>query len=815
MTDVTRTLVARQLELEDESRGLGSERYRSARPLPWREETASTEEEAEMPPGRQLLRLTVIPVAAALVDYLNRLAAGGSGRKPESLAILTAVPPPEAAYLACRVIVNSAGIGQSLQATAFAVSTALCHHIEMTGLKRANKAGYKGLVKAQAKSGFSSKKQAAIKDIMDKEGTKFEPTQSQRLQAGLRMIELVCDSTGLFVVEAVPIARGSQYMVRPTESCRDWLERQHARCEVLEPIHLPMVVRPRRWRTPFWGGYLTKRPGMRLVKQWTGPYHDELRWVEMDGVYSAVNGVQSVPWRINKPILDVMRAVWDGGGNLGGLPRREDLPLPPRPHNIDEDEVALKEWKAAAAVIYQTNGQLLSKRLSVSQRLWVAAKFADEDAIYFPHELDFRGRIYPTPTGGPHPQGEDTAKALLHFSTGVPLGASGGGWLAIHLANLFGVDKVPFEERVDWVMANSAAIVDSGENPLDGQRFWTTADSPYCALAACMEWAGYCREGEAYVSRIPVALDGSNSGLQHFSAMLRDPVGARAVNLIPSDRPQDVYLEVAAKGQAIVDADDSEEAAVWHGGKITRKIAKRPCMTYCYSATRFGMQGMILGTLREIDAELAAAGKPPHLNGADNYKAAMHLSYVLWEAISEIVAAAAAAMTWLREAAKIAGDYGTPIWWTTPQGLPVLQGYRVDSTQRIEVHFGGKRMRVSIANDGEDIDKRAQANGIAPNFVHSLDAAHLMAVVNAAHAEDLTDLAVIHDSFGCHAAYAGRLSEILRETFVAQYEPNQLEIFRDALVAQLPPELAATLPELPALGTFDLQEVLESHYVFA
>jgi DNA-directed RNA polymerase len=38
---------------------------------------------------------------------------------------------------------------------------------------------------------------------------------------------------------------------------------------------MPMIVRPRRWRTPFWGGYLTKRPGLRLVKQWQNAYHSE------------------------------------------------------------------------------------------------------------------------------------------------------------------------------------------------------------------------------------------------------------------------------------------------------------------------------------------------------------------------------------------------------------------------------------------------------------------------------------------------------------------------------------------------------------
>lgn len=814
MTDI-RERIARQLELEGESRQLGAERYRSQRPLPWRQEATSAEEEAELPPGRQLIKLAVPSVASAILEFCNRVKTGGAGRRPGGYNLLSRVDPEIAAYLGVRVVVNSISTERNATGTAFAIAEALLHEIEMADLKRANKKGYTGLLKSQEKAGFSSKKKTAVGKIMQKEGVKFVASQVDQLHAGMKMIELVCDMTGLFVLEEQPSRKGFVHVIRPTEACRDWLERQHARCEILEPIHLPMVVRPRAWRTPFWGGYLTKRPGLRLVKQWSDPYHDELKWVDMPEVYRAVNNVQNTPWRINRAVLDVMRQVWDGGGSLGGLPPREDLPLPARPPEADTDEAVLKQWKADAADTYTRNAQLLSKRLAISQRLWIAQKFAEEEAIYFPHELDFRGRIYPVPVGGPHPQGEDSAKGLLEFAEGHPLGPNGAGWLAIHVANLFGVDKVPFEERVDWVMANSEAICDSAANPLDGSRFWTTADSPYCALAACIEWAGYCREGEAFVSRVPVALDGSNSGLQHFSAMLRDPVGARAVNLMPSERPQDIYKEVAASAQATVNASPLAEAVPWKGDKVTRKIAKQPCMTYCYSATRFGMQGMVLKALRDIDSDLAQQGKPPHLGGEDNYQAAMYQSHVLWEAISEVVSAASKAMEWLREAAKVAAEVGLPVWWTTPQGLPVLQRYRVVSGKRVHLHYQGRELKITLAIDGEDIAPRAQANGIAPNFVHSFDAAHLMSTVNACADQGITAMAVIHDSFGCHAAFAGDLSRILRETFVEQYTPNRLEMFRDELAAQLPPELAAKLPPLPEIGTFDLNQVLDSHYVFA
>jgi hypothetical protein len=60
--------------------------------------------------------------------------------------------------------------------------------------------------------------------------------------------------------------------------------------------------------------------------------------------------------------------------------------------------------EAQGREVHEQNAQLFSQRLAVQQRLWVAEKFADEPAIWFPHALDFRGRVYPIAATGLHPQ---------------------------------------------------------------------------------------------------------------------------------------------------------------------------------------------------------------------------------------------------------------------------------------------------------------------------------------------------------------------------------------------------------------------------
>jgi DNA-directed RNA polymerase, mitochondrial len=792
--------VRRQIELENESRALGAERYRSARPLPWRDEVSSAEQEGDLPPGRQLVRLAIEPTAEAFADFKDR-ALNGAAVSVDAADILCSIGDEEAAALTARVVMHAAAEGMMLTATALRVADAMIDHIQLLSVRQRSVKALKTHLLKQGRKSQTKRRRRNLRGFYERMGADRTFTMKQRLRAGVKAIELFCDATGLFVIDTTGFGKRR---IRPTEAVHKWLEQQHARCELLSPIHLPMIVPPRRWVSPHRGGYITKHPGNRLVKQANRKYHEQIRDVEMPAVYDAVNAVQSTPWRINTRLYEIVRSIWDGGGLLGGLPERNPQPVPVRP--VSDDEEVIGRWKREAMNVYDANNKQVAQRISMSQRLWIAEKFKDEEEIYFPHALDFRGRVYPIPVGGPNPQGDDLSKALLEFARGEPITDQGAQWLAIHLANQFGQDKLPFEERVDWVFANEAMILDSARDPLDGERFWATADNPFLALAACFEWLGYFENGGDWITHLPIHLDGSNSGLQHFSALLRDPVGGAAVNLVPQDRPADIYSDVARLAQAKVDASDDENVRLWLDGKVTRKVAKRPTMTFTYSATRYGMLDQIYQTLREIDRD------GQHIDG-DNYAASFAMSHVLWDSIRETVIAASAAMDWLRQAARVMTKAGKPIWWTTPAGLPVLQDYPNTRRDMIRVYHQNKEMRLIVHADDKGIDGRRQANAIAPNVIHSFDAAHLMDVANRCHAQAI-DLAVVHDSFGCLASRAYEMRGILRDSFADQYSVDRLAELRDELLAQLPQEFHGQLPPLPPFGDLDIEAIRRSEYLF-
>jgi DNA-directed RNA polymerase, mitochondrial len=816
---ITREDIRRQIDLENEARDLGAVRYRQQRPLPWRspDDTPSVSEEAELPPGRQLIKLAVEPTAALLREKIAAAENGKAGRRHSALGWLAMADPEAVAYLSARVAVNSAIQRKLFQGVTRQLGLHIVDHVRMTIFSKENAGGYRGFLKSSKSGRVSKNRRAAIRKLLTAEAGESPLTDAEQARLGAFALETLIEATGFFTLDRGVSGRGGEgYILRPTETVEDWLSKQHARSELLDPILMPMVVRPKRWRSQYVGGYLTPVIGNKLVKVPSSAkaYTEDLKTRDLSKVYEAVNHVQETPWRVNRRVLEVMREVWDSGGVIGGLPSRLEEPLPAKPADIDENEESLKAWKRAAAEVYERNASETSKRLALHQRIWIAERFAEEPAIWFPHQMDFRGRVYPMPSVGVHPQADDTGKALLEFAHGLPLGVRGGWWLAVHIANLFGIDKVSFADRVQWTYDHAAQLIDSALAPLDGDRFWTTADSPWMALAAIFDFAAFLKDDQ-HVSHLPIPLDGSNSGLQHFSAMLRDPVGAAAVNLVPADKPQDVYLAVAEAAQRFVDADEDPEAAPWKGDKVTRKVAKRPTMTFVYSATRFGMHEMVLQTLREIDAENAQRGLGPHLGGADNYAAARYLSHVLFDAMEEVVRAASGAMGWLRAAAKLAAEADLPVQWTAPDGLPVLQAYREVWGERHIVHWMGRRLTITLAVNGSKLSARGQANGIAPNFVHSLDAAHLRAVAREARARGIDYLAVIHDSFGTHAARTDELVDILRDTFVEQYRPDVLAGFRDELLAQLPPALVDKLKPLPAKGSLDLNEVERSAYLFA
>lgn len=663
--------------------------------------------------------------------------------------------------------------------------------------------------------------------------------QQLKLKLGLLLIDALIASTGLIQTTLIQHKRGfkTSYIVEATDKTIEWMRTENTRVETLLPLYLPTVVPPTPWKTVYGGGYLTDavKP-LPLVKNQSPKYLRELEKIDMPVVYDALNALQNTAWKINDDILTIIHA-YERNRLQDGLTEYEyeklglglTIMLPQRPEWLDkslkpedmthEQYELFKAWKHETARIKIINAQSRSKTGAYIRTIIVAERFRKYERIYFPHQLDWRGRAYPTPLYL-QPQGSDVQRALLLFADAKPIDTQEqADWLAIHGAGLWGVDKIPFNERVEWVNKHEQEIIACAVDPFSN-RFWQEAEKPWSALAFAFEWCSFKAHGWGYPSRLPVQMDGTCNGLQNFSAMLRDEIGGEAVNLVPSERPQDIYQRVADVVIARVDNDAAQGhdlAQRWQG-HITRKVCKRPVMTLAYGARRYGYIDMILDdTINGWDRHTYPFEKYDQDTNKTRdlgFQAAQYLGNIIWESVGEVVIAAREAMDWLQSCAKQTAKHNTPIYWKTPSGFLVRQAYHKPQTIVVNTTFRKARLRTQLHVGELGLDKRKQSAGIAPNWVHSLDASHLALTIVSAIKHGIHSFCMIHDSYGTHAANAPAMSRILRDAFADMYQSHDVvsDIARD-LSALLPDD--ESLPPQPKPGNLDLDVVRFSPYFFA
>lgn len=839
MTNYDHPLMDRQVDLEEAMAVAGRDAF-------WKEinEAKAKGQESNTVYGRQLLRYSVVVMAEEVRAWIAK-AEGQAGARHKSIKFLKQLEPEVSAFIALKQMLDSASAPEMQRSNlAINIGGACEDEVRFNKLKEQAPLQHKQAVKTlegRAAKDRYRKRSRFLGSETHASLTWDDWKKADKLNLGLVLVEIACRSTGLFETRKATVGKkDTPIFVVPTDKALEWIASSTQRMELLSAQYWPTVVPPKRWTTPWNGGYWSANvKRLPLVKTRNKVYLEELRETDMDNVYDAVNAVQETPWVVDKRILDTLKWAMETNMEIGKLPPAEDLELPPTPHDIAENEDARIGWKKEAAQVYWENIRIRSKRLQLWRVIRMGEKFKDEEAIYFPHQLDFRGRLYAVPMFL-HPQGPEHTKALLRFAKGKPIETEEQAcWLAIHGANVYGEDKIGLQDRVQWVDKHHDQIMAVAADPQGTVEFWGAADSPFMFLAFCLEWAAFMDQGYGYVSSLPVSLDGSCNGLQHYSAALRDPVGGREVNLIPSEVPRDIYQTVADRTADKVRLDCSVDGASepepgsdpWIAERVlphlTRKVTKKAVMCLPYGLTRFSARDYIEEGLREVLQAQVGRGVYPfrHQKVAENgyvldakgfWEAARYLTPLIWQSIQETVQGASSAMSWLQECAKLASSEGLPVNWTTPDGFYVEQRYFKTERHRVKTNIDGEIIFAWTRDETQELDKRTMTQAIAPNWVHSMDAAALRLYVNRAQFKGIQHFAMVHDSYGTVAADVPAMRDALREAFVEMYEDHDvLAEFRQEIADMLSPENLEQLPEVPQKGDLDLTQVLESDFFFA
>jgi DNA-directed RNA polymerase, mitochondrial len=578
--------------------------------------------------------------------------------------------------------------------------------------------------------------------------------------------------------------------------------------------HLPMVCEPKPWTGFLSGGFLETQTTFLRVKLNEITQRDYAEAAaargDLDQVFAGVDVLGKTGWKINQDVFSVMLKAWNSGEGVANLPPiNKVFELPEKPADTN-DVVARAKWYNAMRKIENEKSGIHSHRCFQNFQMEIAKAYSKE-TFYLPHNIDFRGRAYPIP---PYlnQMGADNCRGLLLFANGRELGEQGLKWIKIHLSNVFGYDKASLTDRENFPMEHLSDVIDSVNHPLDGRRWWLSAEDPWQCLASCFELkqALDLPDPTKFVSHLPVHQDGSCNGLQHYAALGGDIAGAKQVNLEPGDKPSDVYTGVAelVKAEVKEDAAQGDEMAKLLDGRITRKIVKQTVMTNVYGVT-------FLGAIRQVRRQLD--GLMPELREGTVHRSPQAATYVarkIFKALGAMFTGAHDIQYWLGDCAtKIAtslspaqlqkvieaedngnsdhsgaglrsgnhkkakqsetmaevASFRSSVIWTTPLRLPVVQPYRVSNGRRVQTNL--QEITLTEPTVADAVNKRKQLQAFPPNFIHSLDATHMLLSALKCHEVGLT-FSAVHDSFWTHAADVNTLNRLLRDAFIRMHSED-------------------------------------------
>jgi len=236
---------------------------------------------------------------------------------------------------------------------------------------------------------------------------------------------------------------------------------------------------------------------------------------------------------------------------------------------------------------------------------------------------------------------------------------------------------------------------------------------------------------------------------------------------------------------------------------LQRKVVKQTVMTVVYGVTVLGAKDQVLAQLEDLLGETVEEKILAEI--------AQYLATQVLRSIDEVFRKAMRIKKWFDDVSRICNKVGVPVAWISGVGLPCHQPYRDLANVTVRTPLQ-KTVLLKEPSDEMKTDKYRQKSGFPPNFIHSLDASHMMMTAEACQTEGI-DFAAVHDSFWTHAASVDTMNRHIRDQWINLYSTNILGSFEEDIRARLG-SLAQHLQPLPPRGDLDITAVRDSLYFF-
>lgn len=729
----------------------------------------------------------LLPLVVARIQdtAFARIKKGKTGRCfAEIQRYLADIEPEAAAAIACKVTFDKVFATKKGSSLVPNVTDAIGQALENECMMRHYEAKVPGLLRTLKENYFhkasgTHQKVKVITTLMNRYDVPHWQCwgRANRVKLGGWLLDCICEVSGWFQVDVRREGRKTPTYIIPSSEFLAIKDQVMAQVELFSPLAWPMLIPPNDWDEERQGGYLLNEimRGYDMVRR-----GDPCR-IQGETPIKFLNKIQKVAYTLNPFIVDVAKTLMEKRIEVGKFIPQVEMPLPPKPADIDENKDSEMSYRRAAAEAYNYNAQAFQRSCRTRMTMNAVKVFQDVDKFYIPWSFDYRGRAYPIPAFLT-PQDTDFGKSLLKFHEGSFMTPEAEDWLSFQVATTYGLDKAPIQERIQWALDNQDLIESIALDPLGYLHEWEVADEPWTFLAACDEYYHCIIQCDRHHTNLPVAVDATCSGLQILAGLAKDASTAELVNVLPSDKPQDAYKVIAEQAKPHV-----PECIRPH---MDRKVTKRTVMTVPYNAKPYSNRGYIREALKEKGVEVEK----------DDLTATVK---AVRDAMNVIVPGPMAVMKWIEQEVAKAIDRGaTSLTWMTPSGFTVSQRLMKPKVQNIELQLMG-RVQVKVATDeGDKVDKNHHKNATAPNLIHSLDASllHLSALrFNA-------PISLIHDSVLCRATDMSVLSAIVRETYMHLFaEHDYLTTFAHYIGAETEP---------PIIDTLEPAKVIDSTYFF-
>jgi len=353
-------------------------------------------------------------------------------------------------------------------------------------------------------------------------------------------------------------------------------------------------------------------------------------------------------------------------------------------------------------------------------------------------------------------------------------------WTSVDIANQFGLDKKPFDERVEWVKTN-LDILESFSDEADSSIEFNTA----------VKALRIYQQGKLPAHMI--YLDASNQALQLYAILTADKKTASTCNLANGSYMADAYQLLANAMNKFMNLSC-----------FNRSSCKKALMTTMYGK---------VGGYTEILSYMYPRSSAPELSFQEEYKRDitvdkdstpiypdfMSMENAFREAMIDIAPKAIVAMDAIQSLNN--ENIGT-YHWTMPDGMRV----KYDVKTEIEFEFmdySKHGIKVEVSGIKEVYEPSEKNAGMAPNVIHSIDGYIARQLIRRMVVEGKF-ITTIHDAFACLPEDC----DFMRET----YRNILLEILDQDLLNDILTQIGNTKIGIQKTGDLTREDIINSEY---